>query len=244
MTVTQTGQTEENSSIFVTVRRAADPCPATYGYSTPGRRTEVAAGSFSASAQAFEDQGNLGDGQKRVCGYLFYASDPLGTGTDQTPRAAASAVTPEQQLAVRALGVNTLRVYGARVSRLSPFCVFAGKNTGPSGCEVEARASIKVSAATRRKLGLRSTTIATGDEVAPCGESRCLNLTASRAVRNRLKKVKRVPVVYTLKVSAPIKETITKRVTLIVQRTTKLAEGAERLAFRSADDTFAVSGRG
>lgn len=76
------------------------------------------------------------------------------------------------------------------------------------------------------------------------GEALCLNLTASRAVRDRLKKVKPVPVVYTMKVTAPIKETITQHVTLIVQKITKLVKDAERLAFRSIDDTFGVSDRG
>jgi hypothetical protein len=241
ISVTLTGETEQASEIILTVVKDTEACPTSIGSIPPP--TEVPAGPFSRTTSVIEDSGRHGDGAKRVCGYLFYKSDGFsGSLSGESIRATASAATT-QRLAVRGVGVNTLRVYGATVNGLIVFCVIAGQNGVPSGCTPVASATIKVSAATRRKLGLRSTTIASADKVRPCGEADCLNLTASKAVRDRLKKVKSVPVVYSITVAGPIRETVTQRVTLLVQRTTKLRSGAKRLAFRSADDTFAVSGR-
>lgn len=244
MTVTQTGETEQSSVIALVVVNGGDDCPVK---PMSGVFADVPAGPFSRTTKVPENQGGAYvPGPKRVCGYLSYSSGPRSEGgyvTDDTPRVSVSEAPPVLPLAVRALGLTALWVNRPVISSVVPFCVTATTNHGPPDCVVEASASIKVSAATRRKLGLRSTTIASGGKVVPCGEAECLRLTASQAVRDRLKKVKSVRVVYAMKVTAPIKETITQHVTLVVQKTSKLAKGVERLAFRSADDTFKVSGR-
>ena len=142
------------------------------------------------------------------------------------------------KLAVRYAGVNVLYPRRSTLITVIPVCVFEGQNSGPADCVNAATATITVSAATKRKLKLRTAILARGDEVVPCGQAECLRLKASKAVRERLKKAKRVAVTFRLQITSPVKETLTKKLTMEITRT----DDAERLLLRSSGDTFVFSG--
>jgi len=163
-------------------------------------------------------------------------SAPAGTG--QPAGSGTGPPAGSGKLAVRYAGVNVLFPGRPTLISVIPVCVFEGQNSGPADCVNAATATITVSAATKRKLKLRTAILARGDEVVPCGQAECLRLKASKAVRERLKKAKRVAVTFRLQITSPVKETLTKKLTMEITRT----DDAERLLLRSSGDTFVFSG--
>jgi hypothetical protein len=170
--------------------------------------------------------------------HLVFTALPTVTALAVLAQAGPTAAQTGDPYAVRAVGSKGFVVQSPKVNNLSIFCVTPGQNglaPGQADCVLEASATMKVAAATQKKLKLSSATIAKGGAVAKCGEGQCLTLTASKAVRAAVKKAKRVAVTYKLTITSPITETVTQKVVMT-------AGGGGRLSIRSSGDTFVVSG--
>jgi hypothetical protein len=110
----------------------------------------------------------------------------------------------------RAVGSNGVSVNSERFARFGLVC---------SSDPCAGKMTMSVSAATKSKLGLKSTTVAQGSS-AKCGEGVCLILAASKSVRAKFKAAKSVPVTYRLTATSPVQESVTKKV--VVTTGTKL----------------------
>jgi hypothetical protein len=153
------------------------------------------------------------------------------------------AAAQSDKFSVRGIGITRLDVAKPTVNTLAVACVTPGANTFLD-CVPQGSATLKVSAATKRKLKLPSTTIAKGPIVAkPAGgegeDGGRVAATASSAVRKRLKKAKTIEVTYRLTVTSPIQEVLTEKVKM-----TTTSSGVQRLLLRSSGDTFSFGGGG
>jgi hypothetical protein len=151
------------------------------------------------------------------------------------------AAAQSDQLAIRGIGITKLDTGKAVVNRLAVACVTAHQNVFVD-CVPQGSALLKVDGGTKRKLGLKSTTLAKGSITAfpSNGEGEDggrVDLKASKAVRRKLAGVK-VKVTYTLTVTAPIHEVVTKKMTMTA------TSGVARLLLRSSGDDVALAGGG
>lgn len=155
----------------------------------------------------------------------------------------AAAGAQGEQFAVRGISTNRLDLSSSRVHSLSVNCVVPGTNTFVD-CDPQGSATLRVSAATKTRLKLSSTTIAKGTialrPAAGEGEDGgIVRATATKAVRSRLKTVKRVEVTYRLTITSPIQTVVKKTLTM-----TTTSSGLARLLLRSPGDTADLSGGG
>lgn len=120
--------------------------------------------------------------------------------------------TAQEAIGVRAVGGDVFSVGSPVMSSFVVSCVTAS-NDMPD-CALAATGSLKVSAATAKRYGLTSATIAKGSGVEPCGEAQCLKMRSSKAVRARLKGVTRLPVTIVFSASSPTQESMKKQVSL------------------------------
>lgn len=155
---------------------------------------------------------------------------------------AAVSAQSDQPPAVRVIGANLLTTSGEQLHRVGILCLVGGTNTSQSDesdC-MSAKAKITVSNATKRKLKLRSTTLATGSASFTPGADGGwgLKLESSKATRKALKKVKKVDVTYSITFTKPVTETLTVKATMGINKV------MGRLLLRSKDDTTAIAGGG
>jgi hypothetical protein len=155
-----------------------------------------------------------------------------------------SAAAQSDAYAIRAIGITKLETTRTAVNTLAVACVTPGTNSFVD-CVPKGSAVLKVDSATKRKLKLASAVIAKGPIVAKAagGEGEDggrVTAAASSAVRKKLKTLKTVTVTYTLTITGPIQEVITKKLSM-----TTTSSGVKRLLLRSSgDDVSLAGGRG
>jgi hypothetical protein len=132
--------------------------------------------------------------------------------------AGPSAAQEPKQDYCRAIGGNSL-AHKQNDPLLAGFGInctnFSGDGSAPV---IGITMTMKVDAKTRAKLGLKSATLGKGD-AEKRGEGYSLRLTASKAVRKKLRAAKTVPVTIRMVVTSPVQETVTKKVDLVTRGT-------------------------
>ncbi len=130
---------------------------------------------------------------------------------------AAGPAAAQETIGARGVGGNVFSVTKPVMWSLPMFCVDQS-NAVRRDCTPAATGTLKVSAATKAKYELPSTTVAKGGSV-PCGESDCLRMTSTATVRARLKGVTSLPVTITVSLTSPVQEIMRKSVTLRTKNT-------------------------
>jgi hypothetical protein len=135
------------------------------------------------------------------------------------PFAAATAIAeaPTPTDWVRAVGrANNLNVKTATVTGFGAVC-----SPNCDASSVDMTLTMTVDAATQRKYKLPSKTIAKSTPFVARGDIVAADMTATAAMRKKLKRVKQLPVTTTLVVRRPLAETATKKETFIIGATGK-----------------------
>jgi hypothetical protein len=140
-------------------------------------------------------------------------------------------------MGVRVVSNDAFSLTSSTLKSFVVFCVDQSNATRP--CSLAATGSVRVSSALKRRYGLPSTTIAKGT-LAPCGESECVKMLTTKAVRAKLKGVTRLPVTVRLPITSPVQETLSRPLTLLSRPT-------RRVVFQTANlggDDAVPDGRG
>ena len=157
--------------------------------------------------------------------------------------AATGAVAQSEQYAIRGIGITKLDTSRTTVNTIAIACVTPGTNVFVD-CVPKGSAVLKVSATTKARLKLASTTIAKAPITAKAasgeGEDGGRVLAeASSAVRRKLKTLKTIEVTYRLTVTSPVTTVVTKKLKM-----TTTSTGVARLLLRSSGDDVALAGGG